>query len=133
MRIRIRRPRYQRSVRILLAFALLIPAGGIIQAAGVNEVSTIVGLIFVALAGLSLYDALRHVAVITRHGIGIAGTLGARTAWLAWQEILQIDVEDGVVSLTTRGRAMYQLQLDQRAANVMGRMVERHIVGRAQR
>ncbi|HKJ85399.1 MAG TPA: hypothetical protein VKA06_04950 [Spirochaetia bacterium] len=133
MRIRIRRPRYQRNVRILLAFALLIPAGGIVQAAGANEVSIIVGLIFVALAGLSLYDAARHLAVITRHGIGIVGTLGSRTVWLAWGEILQIDVTDGVVSLTTRDRAIYQLQLDYRAASVMGRMVERQIVGRGQR
>jgi len=130
MRIPLRRPRYQRNARILLSFALLIPAAGIIQAAGPNEISVGVAVVLVLLAMVTFYDAVRRVAVITRQGIGIAGTLGSGTAWLAWQEILRIQVTDSVVSLTTRGRAIYQLQLDPRVARLVGRMVERQITGR---
>ncbi|MFW5784119.1 MAG: hypothetical protein ACOCY8_06335, partial [Spirochaetota bacterium] len=84
MRIRLRRPRYQRNVRLLLAFALVIPAAGILQASGPNATSWFVTLILGAFAALAVYSAFRWVIVITRHGIGIAGTLGATTAWLAW-------------------------------------------------
>ena len=88
---------------------------------------------FLSLAAVSAYDAWRHVVVVTRHGIGIAGRLGVRTTWLAWPEIVHIDVTDAVVSLTTRDRAIHQLQLDRRVAQFIGRMVERQIVGRAGR
>lgn len=130
MRLRLRRPRYQRSVRVLLAFALVIPAGTILQVSGPNPASLVFSGVLVALALFSAIEAFRWVVVITRHGIGIRGVLGMQTAWLAWGEIVQIDVDGPVVSLTTRGRSVHQVQLEPRAAALLGRMVEREIVGR---
>jgi hypothetical protein len=131
MRIRLRRPRYQRSVRILLAFALVIPAASVTQVAGPNPVSLLLSLVLVALAGLSVYDAFRRIVVVTRYGIGIAGVITAATTWLAWGEIVRVDTEGPVVSLTTRDRAVYQVQIDSRAAALLTRMVERRMLGRA--
>jgi len=116
----------------LLAFALIIPAAGVTQAAGPNPVSVVLTAILAVAALLSVYDAYRWVVVITRHGLGIAGRLGLGTVWLAWGEIVQVDVEGVVVSITTRGNIVYQTQLDRRAADFLGRMIERSIVGRMQ-
>lgn len=128
MRVRLRRPRYQRNVRVLLAFALVIPAAGIAQVSGPNPVSWFITAVFIGLAGLSVYDAYRHVVVITRHGMGIAGSLGAGTTWLAWREIVHVAIDGPVVSLTTRGQQLYHVQLDRRAATVLTRMIERNLV-----
>ncbi|MFW5745049.1 MAG: hypothetical protein ACOC2D_17390 [Spirochaetota bacterium] len=130
MRIRLRRPRYQRNVRILLAFALIIPAAGVTQLSGTNPASLFLTVVLTLLAAWSVYDAYRWIAVVTRYGIGIAGVVGTGTTWLAWGEITRVEVEGMVVSLTTRGRAIYQIQIDPRAARFLARMVERQIVGR---
>ena len=130
MRISLYRPRYQRNVRILLAFALLLPAGGVAQAAGPNPVSWALTGFLVIAALLTVYDAYRRVLIVTRQGIGIVGTAGMGITWLAWGEIVQGDVDGVVVSITTRGNVIYQAQLDARAARFLGRMVERNIVGR---
>lgn len=128
MRIRLRRPRYQRNVRVLLAFAFVIPAAGIMQAAGTNTVSSTVSVVLLLASAASVWDAYRWIVIITRHGIGIAGVPGSGVTWLAWGEILQVDLQVNVVSLTTRGAAIHHLQLDQRAAYLLCRMVERHLV-----
>lgn len=130
MRISLYRPRYQRNVRILLAFALLLPAGGVAQAAGPNPVSWALTASLVIAALLTVFDAYRRVLIVTRQGIGIVGTLGMGVTWLAWGEILQVEVDGVVVSITARGNAVYQAQLDERAARFLGRMIERNIVGR---
>lgn len=131
MRIRVRRPRYQRSVRILLAFALLLPAGGVLQVARPNPASLFLTSALVLASGWSLYDAFRWVVVITRHGVGVVGVIFASTTWIAWSEITRVEVDGIVVSLHTRGRAIHQIQVDARAARVLGRMVERQLLGRA--
>ena len=130
MRISLYRPRYQRNVRILLAFALLLPAGGVAQAAGPNPVSWTLTALLVLAALLTVYDAYRRVLIVTRQGIGIVGTVGMGITWLAWGEIVQVDVDGVVVSITARGDTVYQTQLDRRAADFLGRMIERNIVGR---
>ena len=104
---------------MLLAFALVIPAGTILQVSGPNPASLVFSGGLVGLALLSAIEAFRWVVVITRHGIGIRGV------------IVQIEVDGAVVSLTTRGRSIHQVQLEPRTAALLGRMVEREIVGRA--
>lgn len=131
MRIRLRRPRYQRNVRVLLAFALIIPAAGVTQISGTNPASLFLTILLTLLAAWSVYDAYRWIAVVTRYGIGIAGVVGLGTTWLSWGEITRVEIEGMVVSLTTRGRTVYQIQVDPRAARFLARMVERQIVGRA--
>jgi hypothetical protein len=133
MRIRLRRPRYQRNVRILLAFALVIPAAGVTQVSGTNPASLFLTVVLTVLAAWSVYDGFRWIAVVTRYGIGIAGVVGMGTTWLAWGEITRVEVEGMVVSLTTRDRAIYQIQIEPRAARFLARMVERQIVGRSPR
>ena len=133
MRIRLRRPRYQRNVRILLAFALVIPAAGVTQVSGTNPASLFLTVVLAVLAAWSVYDGFRWIAVVTRYGIGIAGVVGMGTTWLAWGEITRVEVEGMVVSLTTRDRAIYQIQIEPRAARFLARMVERQIVGRSPR
>jgi hypothetical protein len=113
---------------VLLAFALVIPAAGITSVAGANPVSWFATVVLVGLAGISLYEAYRWVVVIVRHGIGIADMLGLGTTWLAWSEIVSVEIDGVVVSLATRGRQVYQVQLDQRAARLLARMVERNLV-----
>lgn len=138
MRVRIRRPQYQRNVRILLGAALLIPAAGFLPAsvtqAGAAHASPgalvpvfAVGL-FGILAVVCVYDALRWVVIVTPRGLGIAGTLGASSAWLAWSEIVRVETQGSIAVLTTRSQQMYQLELTMRTAEFLGRMVHRHLV-----
>ena len=64
------------------------------------------------IAGIvALIDAIRFVAKVTPDGIGIRRSVGAGVAWLAWQEIKEIRTDSGVLSITTRGRSLYQLRL----------------------
>ena len=141
MRVKLHRPRYQRNARILLAAALLIPAAGFLQAAAARlasasrpDIGASVGLVaaavLAALAVLAVYDALRPVAIVTRHGIGIAGTLGSQPTWIAWSEIVRVEDDGGVVSIETRGRQLYQLGLSARAARFIAARVERQIIRR---
>ncbi len=128
MSIRIHRPQHQRNVRVLLAFALVIPATGILGVSGLNPVSVVVTLLLLGFAVYMVYDAYRWIVVITRHGIGIAGSGGA-TTWLSWAEIVRVAVEEQTVSLTAKNRQMYQLSIGRRPALLFARMVERHMVG----
>ncbi len=138
MIVRIRRPRYQRNVRILLGAALLIPPAGflpgsIAQAAATHgRPAAVVPIVAVGLFGVlavvCVYDALRWVVIVTPRGIGIAGTLGASTTWLAWQEIVRVETNGSVAVLTTRSREMYQLELTTRTTGFLGRMIHRHLV-----
>jgi hypothetical protein len=138
MRVRIRRPTYQRNVRILLGAALLIPAAGFLPASIAHAAGTygrpaaVVPVIAVGLFGVlavvCVYDALRWVVIVTPRGIGIAGTLGASATWLSWAEIVRVDTSGSIAVLTTRGRQMYQLELTTRTAGFLGRMIHRHLV-----
>jgi hypothetical protein len=127
MPLRLRRPRYQRHVRVLLAFALVIPSAGLFQLSGTNPVTLVVAGLTIAGVGLVVWDAYRQVVVITRYGIGVAGTIGSPTEWLTWAEIVRVEVDEPVVSITTRDQRLYQLQLDLRVARLLSRMVERHL------
>ena len=138
MRVRIRRPAYQRNVRILLAAALLIPAAGFLPAAVAGlapgsspDIGASVGLVAVAvlaaLAGIAVFDAVRPVVIVTRLGIGIAGRIGAQPTWIAWSEIVRVEADAGVVSIETRGRQLYQLGLSSRAARFIAGRVERQM------
>lgn len=129
MSIRVHRPQHQRNGRVLLAFALVIPAAGIIQVSGVNPVSVVATICLLGYSVYLVYDAYRWILIITRHGIGIAGSVGIPTTWLSWAEIVQIDVEEQTVALTAKNRQLYQLAIGRRAARFLSRMVERHMVG----
>ncbi len=140
MRIRLRRPPHQRNVRILLGAALLIPAAGFLPVSAARAADSVwgpggliplvaVGLL-VALAAISVYDALRWVVIVTPHGIGIAGTLGSSAAWLAWSEIMRVETHGNIAVLATRDQQLYQLDLTRRTAEFLCRMVERHLVRR---
>ena len=130
MRVRIRRPQHQRRSRTLLAFALVIPAAGIVSAAGANSVSVTAATAFVALAVITIYDAGRVVLIVTRHGLGIAGPLFASIRWFAWTEVVEIDADAPVVSITTTGREMFQMFLEPRTAVLVASMVRRSMIAR---
>ena len=127
MHLRLRRPKYQRNVRVLLAFALVIPSAGLFQVAGTNPVTVAVAVLTIVAVVLVVWDANRQVVVITRYGIGVAGTFGSPTDWLTWGEIVRVELDEPVVSITTRDQRHYQLQLDARVARLLSRMVERHL------
>lgn len=127
MHLRLRRPKYQRNVRVLLAFALVIPSAGLFQVAGTNPVTVAVAVLTIVAVVLVVWDANRQVVVITRYGIGVAGTLGSPTDWLTWGEIVRVELDEPVVSITTRDQRHYQLQLDARVARLLSRMVERNL------
>ncbi len=127
MHLRLRRPKYQRNVRVLLAFALVIPSAGLFQVSGTNPVTIAVAGLTIAAIALVIWDAYRQVVVITRYGIGVAGTIGSPTEWLTWGEIVRVELDEPVVSITTRDQRLYQLQLDARVARLLSRMVERHL------
>jgi hypothetical protein len=138
MRVKIRRPQYQRNVRVLLGAALLIPAAGFLPAsvaqtgAASGNPGALVPVFAVGMFGIvaivCVYDALRWIVIVTPRGIGIAGTLGASTAWLAWSEIVRVETRGSVAILTTRSQEMYQLELTTRTAEFLGRMVHHHLV-----
>lgn len=132
MRVRIRRLKYQRNARVLLSFALLIPAAGFLTAAGLNSVSMTGAATLVLLAAVSFYDAYRTAIVVNRYGIGIAGPLFSAMRWFAWSEILQVETDAPVVSLTMRSRELYQIHVDPRAARFISTMVSRTIMTRPQ-
>jgi len=123
VRVRLYRPVHQRRARLLLAIALLLPAGGFLDAAGINPVTVlasgalVVGSLFIAIA------ALRPVAVVLRTGIIIAGTIGSPSTGLSWKEIVRVEQIDDVVSVETVGNSIYQIQLDRRAARFLSRMI----------
>ncbi|TVQ22356.1 MAG: hypothetical protein EA382_12215 [Spirochaetaceae bacterium] len=127
MHLRLRRPRYQRNVRVLLAFALAIPSAGLFQVSGTNPVTVLVAGLTIAGIVLVVWDAYRWIVVITRYGIGVAGTFGSPTEWLTWAEIVRVELDEPVVSITTRDQRLYQLQLDTRVARLLSRMVERNL------
>jgi hypothetical protein len=128
MRVRIRRLKYQRNARVLLAFALLIPAAGFLTVAGPNTVSLTAVSSLVLLAFVSLYDALRVAVVVNRYGIGIAGALFSPMRWFAWSEIVQVETDAPIVALTTRSRELFQVHVDTRAARFITAMVGRTIM-----
>ena len=124
MRVRLYRPAFQRRARCLLAVALLLPAAGFFQAAGVNPITIGASVVLVLTAVGFVYDSLRPVAIVIRSGILIAGTLGHGVSSVSWSEIVRVESTGGVVSLTTSGRSLYQIQVDTRAARFLSRMVE---------
>ena len=71
--------------------------------------------------------ALRPVATVLRSGIVLAGVFGQLATSLAWDEIVRIESADDVVSITTRQKRLYQLQVDLRTAAFLSRMMERRI------
>ena len=128
MRVRIYRPRHQRNARVLLAIALLLPAGGILQAAGVNPVSAAASVLCAFAAAFILYDSLRPVLTVLRSGLLISGALGQRATSISWNEITRVEESPGAVSISTRGAAIFQLHVDSRAARFLCRMVERQLL-----
>lgn len=128
MTIRVRRPRHQRQVRVLLSFAVIIPSAGIVQAAGISPIALAAVVALLSSGTFAVYDAYRSVFVIHRHGVGIRGLLGVRTVWLTWRDIVELDVEEDTLSLTTREPAIYQVQTGRRPAELVSRMVQRNLV-----
>jgi hypothetical protein len=128
MTVHVRRPRHQRHVRVLLGFALVIPAAGIVQAAGVSPLALAAVAVLLSAAVFSAYDAYRWVLVIHRYGVGVRQSVGIRVVWVTWRDIVEIDVVDDVLSLTTREPAVYQVQSGRRSAELVSRMVERALV-----
>ena len=115
----------QRRARSLLAIALLLPGAGFLQAAGANPVTLVASAALLLTATGVVLTALRPVAIVLRSGIIIAGVFGSSASMISWSEIVRIESLDGSVSLTTVGRALYQIQMDSRAARFLSRMAER--------
>ena len=128
MLVRVRRPRHQRNVRVLLGFALVIPSAGIAQAVPLSPIAVAAVVCLLTASALSVYDAFRWVLLIQRYGVGVRMIVGVRTVWLAWGDILEIDVVDDVLSLRTRDHSIYQVQTGARPAQLVSRMVERSLV-----
>lgn len=128
MRLPLFRPVSQKRARVLLGIALLLPAAGFLRAAGVNPITVTASAVLVVAAVAVTADALRAVAVILPSGLLIRGSLGRPGTAISWNEIVRVEEPDlGVVSISTRGKAIYQIQLDTRAAGIMSRIVERRI------
>ena len=125
MRVRLHRPVHQRRARCLLGIALLLPGAGFLQAAGLNPITIGASGVLVLIAAGVIHDALRPVAIVIRSGILLAGTFGHRASSVSWSEIVRVESAGVVVSLTTTGRMLYQIQVDPRAARFLSRMVER--------
>lgn len=124
MRVRLYRPALQRRARSLLAVAVLLPGAGFLRAAGVNPITVVASAALVLTAAGLVYDALRPIAIVIRSGVLIPGALGHEAASVSWGEIVRVESTGGVVSLTTNGRSLYQIQVDTRAAQFLSRMVE---------
>ncbi|MEE8441959.1 MAG: hypothetical protein V3S41_09570 [Spirochaetia bacterium] len=123
-RVRLYRPAIRRRARCLLAVALLLPGAGFLQAGGVNSITIVAsGALLLAAAGV-VYDALRPVVIVIRAGIMIAGAFGYGAAGISWNQIVRVELTGGVVSLTTTGRMLYQIEVDLRAARFLSRMAE---------
>jgi hypothetical protein len=131
VRIRLYRPVAARRARSLLALALLLPAAGFLSAAGPNPVTIATSAAFAALAVVTFYSALRPIAVVVRSGLLITGAFGQPNHALSWGEIVRVERDDDVVGIATSNEKLYQLQLDPRAALLLSRMIERHIVAGA--
>jgi len=127
MRVKLFRPPYQRNVKLLLAFAILIPAAGFLEAAGSNPISVSAAGILALVAAAVAVDAVRFIVLVTRQGIAIRRTLGSGLVWLSWTEIVRVAAVDAVLVLETRGRVIYQLQMTPRSAAFVARMVCRQI------
>jgi hypothetical protein len=112
----------------LLSFALVIPAAGIVQAAGLSPVALAAVAGLLAGGAYLVFDAYRWIFIIHRYGVGIRGVLGNRTVWISWQEIVELDTEDDILEITTREPAIYQVQTGRRPAELVSRMVERNLV-----
>ena len=124
--VRVYRPRQQRVARVLLAFALLLPAAAFFQAIGVTKLTigaaSVLGICSLALA----FGAVRPVLIVGRHGLGVVGLLPGEVHWLTWPEISELSTEGAVVALTTTGKMIYHVQIDARAADLVRRMVAKH-------
>jgi hypothetical protein len=128
MRVRFRRTPSQQRARTLLAVALLLPAAGFLQAAGINPVS-VAGVIVCAVASFAAaLSAIRPILIVLRVGITIPGSLGRPATSLGWREVKSVETTGGLVSLTTTSRVMYQLQLGTRGAEFLNRMVARNLL-----
>jgi len=125
MRVRLYRPISQRRARSLLGIALLVPGAGFLQATGANPVTLVAAAALLLAATGVVFTALRPVATVLRSGIIIAGVFGSSASMISWSEIVRIESTDGLVSLTTAGRTLYQIQIDSRTARFLSRMAER--------
>lgn len=130
MRVRLRRPLRGRRARVLLAAALLIPAAGFFQAAGVNPLSITAALLLGAGALALLVDAVRPVLTVSRSGLVVRRLIGAGDQVLPWREITQLEVVDEVISVTTRDQSVYQIELTARTAAFVGRIHHRALAAR---
>jgi hypothetical protein len=124
--VRIYRPRPQRVARMLLAFALLLPVAALFQAIGITRLTVFSTTALLVLAGSVLFGALRPVLIVGNHGLGVVGLFPADVNWLTWPEITAITTEGSVVSLTTTGKMVYQVQIDIRSTALLRRMVAKH-------
>lgn len=125
MRVRLYRPIHQRRARCLLGIALLLPAAGFMQAAGLNSVTIFASAILVLGFATVVIMALRPVATLLRSGMIITGSLGQSATIIAWDEIVRIEPTGDVVSITTRRKMVFQIQIDLRAVGFLSRMVGR--------
>jgi hypothetical protein len=142
--VRIRRPAHARRSRLLLAIAVLLPAAGFFQAAGVNPLTTTAAIVLVAAAALIVADACRAVLVMTRHGLIIRQLFGSGSRELLWADVDRAEVHGPVIELQSRrfesgrpratrhapaqARSVFQLDLGKRAASAVARCHQRNLI-----
>lgn len=106
---------------------MLIPAAGFLQAAGVNTI-TLTAATTLAIAGLVIaVEALRSVMTVTRDGLIIRRRMGGGDVVLVWADIEKVKVESALLVVTTKSRSVYQLELTERAAALVGRSFQRSL------
>jgi hypothetical protein len=93
-------------------------------------VSIVASVLLAGLAVVLIMDAVRPTATVVRHGLLVRARLGGAPETIGWSEIVRIEMSHGAVGLTTLGKNIYQLHVDDRAAAFLGRMVQRSVTAR---
>lgn len=113
----LQRPRQDRVARWVLAAALYIPAGALIERSGLNSLS-LTFIVAVLLASIGLVaGARRAVVVCTASGIELRAPAGREQTFLSWSEVAGIDRRAEGVLIRRYREHPVQVKLDPRDAN----------------
>lgn len=130
LRVRIRRPGYQRNRKVTIGAVAVVAAVGLFFVPQSGPLVMFISTALLVIAGVTIWDGLRVVLTLNRHGMGIAEGLGAGTTWVAWAAINQVKLQPGTVSVWTDSRVMYQFHIPRRVRESLEQVIQIHLTRR---
>ncbi len=122
----LRRPRQERIARWVLAAALYIPVGSLIDYAGVSALTTGIAAAAVILSVALVVNSLHPVVVVSESGLVVRNFRTRTEELINWDDIGRVELRTDRIEIHRRWEAPVCVRLDRKDGERLSRVIAAH-------